>query len=240
MATTCSTAFPVNCLLFAAYLTWAACCWHDFLLHRLVFGLLACANFACLTLLFTLQECFFSKSFCTLSFPTFILLFLFFYLQKLFSLDSFTNSFSSSSFLFVWRTFASVSLQRVAFLWLKNSVRMLFLNKTFVVNQLYRFDSKLKRLSIFPFADPKNRQVTQRKYRSQMSDQICYAVLCVFSYVAAGLEHRKRHVINSNTNSQFLRVAGQSSRTSSTSSEHSSTLNTNRAPQQSATLQLLK
>jgi hypothetical protein len=25
-----------------------------------------------------------------------------------------------------------------------------------------------------------------------MSDQICYAVLCVFSYIAAGLEQRKR------------------------------------------------
>ena len=40
--------------------------------------------------------------------------------------------------------------------------------------------------------DPKTRQITQRKYRSQMSDQICYAVLCVFSYIAAGLEQRKR------------------------------------------------
>ncbi|XP_017482841.1 PREDICTED: MAP kinase-activating death domain protein-like, partial [Rhagoletis zephyria] len=32
--------------------------------------------------------------------------------------------------------------------------------------------------------NPKTRQITQRKYRSQMSDQICYAVLCVFSYLA--------------------------------------------------------
>jgi len=26
----------------------------------------------------------------------------------------------------------------------------------------------------------------QNNFRSQMADQICYAVLCVFSYVAAG------------------------------------------------------
>ncbi|XP_074603461.1 rab3 GDP-GTP exchange factor isoform X2 [Brevipalpus obovatus] len=40
--------------------------------------------------------------------------------------------------------------------------------------------------------NPKNRQIIQRKYRSQMADQICYAVLCVFSYLAAGLEERKK------------------------------------------------
>lgn len=42
------------------------------------------------------------------------------------------------------------------------------------------------------FLDPKTRQVIQRRYRSQMADQICYAVLCVFSYIAAGLEQKKR------------------------------------------------
>lgn len=41
-------------------------------------------------------------------------------------------------------------------------------------------------------ADPKTRQITQRRYRSQMADQICYAVLCVFSYIAAGLEQQKK------------------------------------------------
>ncbi|XP_015597747.1 MAP kinase-activating death domain protein isoform X2 [Cephus cinctus] len=40
--------------------------------------------------------------------------------------------------------------------------------------------------------NPKTRQVIQRKYKSQMADQICYAVLCVFSYLAAGLEQRKQ------------------------------------------------
>ncbi|XP_071056798.1 MAP kinase-activating death domain protein isoform X2 [Onthophagus taurus] len=38
--------------------------------------------------------------------------------------------------------------------------------------------------------NPKTRQVIQRKYKSSMADQICYAVLCVFSYVAAGSEKR--------------------------------------------------
>ena len=31
--------------------------------------------------------------------------------------------------------------------------------------------------------DPKTRQITQRRFQSQLSDQICYAVLCVFSYI---------------------------------------------------------
>jgi len=40
--------------------------------------------------------------------------------------------------------------------------------------------------------NPKTRQVVQRRYRSQMADQICYAVLCVFSYIAAGLEEQRK------------------------------------------------
>ncbi|XP_044750082.1 MAP kinase-activating death domain protein isoform X3 [Coccinella septempunctata] len=36
--------------------------------------------------------------------------------------------------------------------------------------------------------NPKTRQVTQRRYKSSMADQICYSVLCVFSYLAAGAE----------------------------------------------------
>ena len=34
--------------------------------------------------------------------------------------------------------------------------------------------------------DPKSRKLSEDKFRSQLADQICYAVLCVFSYVAAG------------------------------------------------------
>lgn len=44
-------------------------------------------------------------------------------------------------------------------------------------------------------ADPKTRQVIQRRYKSQLSDQICYAVLCVFSYIAAGIEQKKRQAV---------------------------------------------
>ncbi|GIY30816.1 MAP kinase-activating death domain protein [Caerostris extrusa] len=40
--------------------------------------------------------------------------------------------------------------------------------------------------------NPKTRQIIQRKYKSAMADQICYAVLCVFSYVATGIEQRRR------------------------------------------------
>ncbi|CAH2979755.1 unnamed protein product [Chilo suppressalis] len=39
--------------------------------------------------------------------------------------------------------------------------------------------------------NPKTRQIIQRKYKSIMADQICYAVLCVFSYFAAGHEQRR-------------------------------------------------
>ncbi|XP_037051965.1 MAP kinase-activating death domain protein isoform X4 [Bradysia coprophila] len=39
--------------------------------------------------------------------------------------------------------------------------------------------------------NPKTRQIIQRKYKSSMADQICYSVLCVFSYMAAGQEQKK-------------------------------------------------
>ncbi|XP_046673875.1 MAP kinase-activating death domain protein isoform X5 [Homalodisca vitripennis] len=39
--------------------------------------------------------------------------------------------------------------------------------------------------------NPKTRQVIQRRYKSSMADQICYAVLCVFSYMAAGQEQKR-------------------------------------------------
>ncbi|XP_030755937.1 MAP kinase-activating death domain protein isoform X4 [Sitophilus oryzae] len=40
--------------------------------------------------------------------------------------------------------------------------------------------------------NPKTRQVIQRKYKSPMADQICYSVLCVFSYIAAGKEGKEK------------------------------------------------
>ncbi|XP_023247845.1 MAP kinase-activating death domain protein [Copidosoma floridanum] len=41
--------------------------------------------------------------------------------------------------------------------------------------------------------NPKTRQIIQRRYKSQMADQICYSVLCLFSYVATGNDHTKQH-----------------------------------------------
>ncbi|KAM8721000.1 hypothetical protein ACLKA7_006953 [Drosophila subpalustris] len=43
--------------------------------------------------------------------------------------------------------------------------------------------------------NPKTRNLVQRKYQSSMSDQICYSVLCVFSYVAAGQDQKKNPVV---------------------------------------------
>ncbi|XP_076450770.1 MAP kinase-activating death domain protein-like [Babylonia areolata] len=40
--------------------------------------------------------------------------------------------------------------------------------------------------------DSKTKQVIQHKFKSSMADQICYAVLCLFSYIAAGMEQRKQ------------------------------------------------
>uniref|UniRef100_A0A182F9X7 MAP kinase-activating death domain-containing protein n=1 Tax=Anopheles albimanus TaxID=7167 RepID=A0A182F9X7_ANOAL len=40
--------------------------------------------------------------------------------------------------------------------------------------------------------NPKTKQIIQRKYKSAMADQICYAVLCVFSYIAAGQEQNRQ------------------------------------------------
>ncbi|XP_058788750.1 MAP kinase-activating death domain protein isoform X1 [Phymastichus coffea] len=40
--------------------------------------------------------------------------------------------------------------------------------------------------------NPKTRQIIQRKYKSQMADQICYSVLCLFSYVATGTYQSKK------------------------------------------------
>nr|XP_023023277.1 MAP kinase-activating death domain protein-like [Leptinotarsa decemlineata] len=39
--------------------------------------------------------------------------------------------------------------------------------------------------------NPKTRQVIERKYKSPMAEQICYSVLCVFSYMAAGIDKKR-------------------------------------------------
>ncbi|EDS34049.1 map-kinase activating death domain protein [Culex quinquefasciatus] len=41
--------------------------------------------------------------------------------------------------------------------------------------------------------NPKTRQLIQRKFMSNLADDICYSVLCVFSYVAAGQEWHKKY-----------------------------------------------
>ncbi|ESO97902.1 hypothetical protein LOTGIDRAFT_103875 [Lottia gigantea] len=40
--------------------------------------------------------------------------------------------------------------------------------------------------------DTKNKKIIQHKFKSRMADQMCYAVLCLFSYVAAGVEQKKQ------------------------------------------------
>ncbi|XP_053682478.1 MAP kinase-activating death domain protein isoform X1 [Sabethes cyaneus] len=51
--------------------------------------------------------------------------------------------------------------------------------------------------------NPKTRQLIQRKFQSNLADDICYSVLCVFSYVAAGQEWQKKY--------PAISVAGQAS-----------------------------
>lgn len=105
-----------------------------------------------------------------------------------------------SSFSFVWKTYENVLHKKVEYSSSKNSVRIfkkIFFNSflTVIISFLKIFSEKIPKISEnFPTKnkDPKTRQIIQRKYRSQMADQICYAVLCVFSYIAAGLEQHKR------------------------------------------------
>lgn len=37
--------------------------------------------------------------------------------------------------------------------------------------------------------DAATREISQRSFKSPMADQICYAVLCLFSYIAAGKDN---------------------------------------------------
>ncbi|KAK0095155.1 hypothetical protein PV326_009096 [Microctonus aethiopoides] len=72
-------------------------------------------------------------------------------------------------------------------------VGLLFANSKFFV----RFDHIRKCFTqnggIFVLEEfnPKTRQIIQRKYVSPMAREICYAVICVFSYLATGLKQRK-------------------------------------------------
>ncbi|KAK9877673.1 hypothetical protein WA026_019345 [Henosepilachna vigintioctopunctata] len=69
-------------------------------------------------------------------------------------------------------------------------VGLLFENSKFFIRIDHIKKCFTQKGSIFIIEEfnPKTRQVTQRKYKSSMADQICYSVLCVFSYMAAGSE----------------------------------------------------
>ncbi|KAF5295593.1 hypothetical protein FQR65_LT10396 [Abscondita terminalis] len=71
-------------------------------------------------------------------------------------------------------------------------VGLLFANSKFFVRLDHIRKCFTQKGGIFVLEEfnPKTRQVIQRRYKSSMADQICYAVLCVFSYVAAGTERR--------------------------------------------------
>merc|ERR1719411_840287 len=71
-------------------------------------------------------------------------------------------------------------------------VGLLFSNSKFFVRLEHIRKCFTMKEGIFVLEEyiPKTRKIVQRKYKSAMADQICYAVLCVFSYVAAG--HKKK------------------------------------------------
>ncbi|XP_050509889.1 MAP kinase-activating death domain protein isoform X3 [Diabrotica virgifera virgifera] len=72
-------------------------------------------------------------------------------------------------------------------------VGLLFANSKFFVRLVHIRKCFTQKSNIFVIEEfnPKTRQVIQRKYKSPMADQICYSVLCVFSYIAAGTEKPK-------------------------------------------------
>ncbi|XP_012287241.1 MAP kinase-activating death domain protein isoform X2 [Orussus abietinus] len=73
-------------------------------------------------------------------------------------------------------------------------VGLLFANSKFFVRLDHIRKCFTQKGGIFVLEEfnPKTRRIVQRKYKSQMADQIQYAVLCLFSYLAAGLEQRKQ------------------------------------------------
>ncbi|XP_037938149.1 MAP kinase-activating death domain protein isoform X8 [Teleopsis dalmanni] len=76
-------------------------------------------------------------------------------------------------------------------------VGLLFANSKFFVRLDHIRKCFTQKGGIFVLEEynPKTRQLIQRKYKSTMADQICYSVLCVFSYVAAGQDQKKNPVV---------------------------------------------
>ncbi|XP_046803030.1 MAP kinase-activating death domain protein [Lucilia cuprina] len=73
-------------------------------------------------------------------------------------------------------------------------VGLLFANSKFFVRLDHIRKCFTQKGGIFVLEEynPKTRQLIQRKYKSTMADQICYSVLCVFSYVAAGQDQNQK------------------------------------------------
>eukprot|EP00095_Tigriopus_kingsejongensis_P005098 maker-scaffold161_size295871-snap-gene-0.10 protein:Tk05098 transcript:maker-scaffold161_size295871-snap-gene-0.10-mRNA-1 annotation:"map kinase-activating death domain isoform x3" len=89
-------------------------------------------------------------------------------------------------------------------------IGLLFANSKFFVRLDHIRKCFTQKGGIFVLEEfnPKSRQVNQRRYSSSMADQICYSVLCVFSYVAAGQKQQKRPAsVSSSTTSIRSRVS---------------------------------
>ncbi|XP_050329751.1 MAP kinase-activating death domain protein isoform X9 [Bactrocera neohumeralis] len=76
-------------------------------------------------------------------------------------------------------------------------VGLLFANSKFFVrlDHIRKCFTQMGGIFVLEEYNPKTRHLIQRKYKSTLADQICYAVLCVFSYVAAGQEQKKNPVV---------------------------------------------
>ncbi|GAB0092198.1 MAP kinase-activating death domain protein [Sergentomyia squamirostris] len=79
-------------------------------------------------------------------------------------------------------------------------VGLLFANSKFFVrlDHIRKCFTQKGGIFILEEYNPKTRQIIQRKYKSSMADQICYSVLCVFSYVAAGQDQKKNPALLAN------------------------------------------
>uniref|UniRef100_A0A336KGN7 MAP kinase-activating death domain protein n=1 Tax=Culicoides sonorensis TaxID=179676 RepID=A0A336KGN7_CULSO len=83
-------------------------------------------------------------------------------------------------------------------------VGLLFANSKFFVrlHHIKKCVTQNGGIFILEEFNPKTRQIIQRKYQSPMADQICYSVLCLFSYLAAGQEFKKPLPFGPNTKTE--------------------------------------
>ncbi|XP_059619149.1 MAP kinase-activating death domain protein isoform X5 [Phlebotomus argentipes] len=90
-------------------------------------------------------------------------------------------------------------------------VGLLFANSKFFVrlDHIRKCFTQKGGIFILEEYNPKTRQIIQRKYKSSMADQICYSVLCVFSYVAAGQDQKKNPALLANLQQQQVMVPQQ-------------------------------